>query len=1349
MTATELTRSRLAVLLFSDIVASGKLKAQLGVAEYARALQRHNEIFENICRDLHGEILKHTGDGFFVAFDTSSHAVRAALRFQYALRSERWKQPLSVRVGIHQGEVAVVEMAGRPDVVGVAADVASRVMALACGGQILLTRAAFNDARQFVSEHPALNGKAVVPALRWMAHGPYLCKGLEEPVEVFEVGADGAAPLSAPAGGEVGKRVVPHDQEPTLGWRPAAGLAVPSRTGWTLERKLGEGGFGEVWLGHHDQTQSRRVFKFCFSAEHLRSFKRELTLFRLLRDALGDRHDIARLHEVKLDEPPYFLESEWTESGNLIDWAQAQDGLRAVALHERIEIVAKIADAVEAAHSVGILHKDIKPANVLVHVERDGTVQPRLSDFGIGMLADRSQLSSRHITTSGFTDAAVSESTTGGTQMYMPPELLAGKPFTTRGDIYSLGVVLYQVVVGDLGHPLAVGWERDVADELLREDIAACVEGDPQRRLATAVEMSQRLRSLTQRRAERVQATQAQAMARRRRLIFRSAVAISLVLAVIAALAVFALVRERQLRTQLAQSERSARERLLSSLIFSGESLLKSQESARARRTFAEARDLAEGLGASQNAALCGMLMACAASPPPLLGSDGNDAGAGGLKGHDGFIFFIEFSADGRVAYTMGADLKLRSWDMMTGAELSSNPVDVEMHHAAMFPDSKRMLTCGDDGTIRIINRDGRTLKSAVASTQPVRGVGISSDGKLGLSASFDRLVKLWELPALREVRTFAGHVEYAHHAVFTPDARKAISCSENGEVRVWDVTSGQAMAAFLAHADSAVTSLVMSPDGRTFVTGSVDKMIKVWDVKTLTGMTLAGHTGAVRDVAFSPDGRQIASASSDGSVRVWDATSGRELMNFTGHLRQPSVVRFTPDGRAVMSASADGQLKLWTLDLSAEVPRFSGHTDRVVSAAFSADGRLALTGSFDRSAKLWDVATGKTLRTISNVVGKIWSVALSADAKLALAGGEANEMVLLDVANGAVVRRFEGHTDLLTAVAFLPDGRRAVSASSDQTLRVWDLTTGQTLYTLKGHTARVRAVAVSPDGSKILSGSFDGTVKLWSAETGQEIRAFHGHVHYVSAVCFSPDGTRALSGSWDQTLRLWDVNTGDELARFTGNAAWVLSAAFSPNMQMAVSGGYDQTVRLWDLRTAEQIACFTDHNDAVTAVAFSPDARIVMSVSRDSTVRLRDILRPLEYRRHSAALASAREALAHNANDVAAKAAFGSWYAFRGANERAVEMLEAARTNGAAVSSLMLARCYWKLDRLAQAQQEFEVARQKQEAPAAYIDLCLRAIREPAATNPATIPAATNPATKAAAGIVPAPPAPARSEAL
>src|SRR5207248_1880755 len=132
-----------------------------------------------------------------------------------------------------------------------------------------------------------------------------------------------------PADREDARRCVTADEEPTLGWRPAAGLPIPGRTGWTLQRKLGEGGFGEVWLGRHRALAQRRVFKFCFDAERLRSFKREITLFRLLKDALGERHDIARLHDVKLDEPPFFLESEYTEGGDLSEWLQKKGGVRA------------------------------------------------------------------------------------------------------------------------------------------------------------------------------------------------------------------------------------------------------------------------------------------------------------------------------------------------------------------------------------------------------------------------------------------------------------------------------------------------------------------------------------------------------------------------------------------------------------------------------------------------------------------------------------------------------------------------------------------------------------------------------------------------------------------------------------------------------------------------------------------------------------------------------------------------------------------------------------------------------------------------------------------------------------
>jgi class 3 adenylate cyclase/serine/threonine protein kinase len=478
--------SRLTVLLFTDIVGSTHLKSDLGTAEYARVLDEHNDLFESACARFEGHVLKHTGDGFFASFGTASQAVRSALRFQQALRAHHWPQPLAVRVGVHIGEVAVTEMAGRADVIGVAADVAARVMSLAEGGQILLTRSAFNDARQFVND----------PALKWVAHGPYLFKGIDEPVEVFEVGVEGASPLTAPAGGDKGRRVVAHDQEMTLGWRPAVGLEIPGRGGWQLERKLGEGGFGEVWLGQHERTRQRRVFKFCFDAERLRSFKRELTLFRLLRDVLGDRPDIAKLHEVKLDEQPYFLESEYTDGGNLTEWSSRKGGIGKIPLATRLQIVAQVADAVAAAHSAGVLHKDIKPSNILIHTERDGRLQPRLADFGIGLLADRSQLAARQITESGFTVVTEDDSSRTGTRLYAPPELLEGKGFTAQGDIFALGVLLYQVVVGDLSRSLAVGWERNVSDARLRGHIAACVDGEPARRLPDARELSARLRGL-------------------------------------------------------------------------------------------------------------------------------------------------------------------------------------------------------------------------------------------------------------------------------------------------------------------------------------------------------------------------------------------------------------------------------------------------------------------------------------------------------------------------------------------------------------------------------------------------------------------------------------------------------------------------------------------------------------------------------------------------------------------------------------------------------------------------------------------------------------------------------------
>jgi DNA-binding winged helix-turn-helix (wHTH) protein/tetratricopeptide (TPR) repeat protein len=286
-----------------------------------------------------------------------------------------------------------------------------------------------------------------------------------------------------------------------------AGDRVPARPNWTLVRLLGEGGQGEVWLAEHAKTRECRVFKFARDGHGLAALKREITLFRLLHDTLGERSDLVPLLDWNLDEPPYFLESAWSPAGSLLDWSESIGGLAAVALDQRLVLAAQVADALAAAHGVGVLHKDLKPGNVLVEIGPDGAPRARLGDFGSGRVLDPQQLEALGITRLGYTRTVLDATgPTSGTPLYLAPEIMAGHAPTMRSDIYALGVLLWQLAIGDLRRPLAPGWERAIDDPILRDDIAACVDGDPQRRLADAGELARRLDSLDERHRERAQA---------------------------------------------------------------------------------------------------------------------------------------------------------------------------------------------------------------------------------------------------------------------------------------------------------------------------------------------------------------------------------------------------------------------------------------------------------------------------------------------------------------------------------------------------------------------------------------------------------------------------------------------------------------------------------------------------------------------------------------------------------------------------------------------------------------------------------------------------------------------------
>jgi WD40 repeat protein len=516
-----------------------------------------------------------------------------------------------------------------------------------------------------------------------------------------------------------------------------------------------------------------------------------------------------------------------------------------------------------------------------------------------------------------------------------------------------------------------------------------------------------------------------------------------------------------------------------------------------------------------------------------------------------------------------------------------------------------------------------QTLESALS-------VAFSPEGECLATADTNGQIYLWDVTTGQPRFTLKGHRNWVWSVAFNPDGKTLASCSEDQTVRVWDRSTGACLNVLQGHTDW-IWAVAFSPDGTRLVSCSDDRTVRLWDFVTGELLnTLQGHESRVCCVCFSPDGQLLASGSEDQTVRLWSVETGQPMAVLQGHTQCVAAVAFSPDGRILASSSHDQTIRLWSIPTGQMLRNLQGHTGRVLAIAF-ASARLteALTGSEqtgyvlassgdDQTIRLWHSGTGQLLRVLSEHTKPVTSIAFSPDYQTLASGSYDQTVRLWDVTTGQIVKILRGYTCGVQAVAFAPTNAsetgafRLASGGHDHLIRIWDVMTGRVLQTCSGHTDWVRGIAFSPDGQRLVTGGHDQTVRLWNAATGQLLHLLYGHTDRIRTVAFSPDGCLIASGGEDNLVCLWDATTGQRIRMLRGHQGDVLAVAFSPDQHILASGSDDSTIHLWDVATGELLTVLEGHDSWIWALAFMPcpnSKRLLLaSGSEDQTARLWDI---------------------------------------------------------------------------------------------------------------------------------------------
>jgi WD40 repeat protein/tRNA A-37 threonylcarbamoyl transferase component Bud32 len=914
-----------------------------------------------------------------------------------------------------------------------------------------------------------------------------------------------------------------------------------------------------------------------------------------------------------------------------------------------------VCEAIAFAHTKGIVHRDIKPQNILV----GSFGETVLIDWGLAR--DLSEVS-RETTGEGIYREVVGDGLTqfgAGTPEYMSPEQASGEPATPAMDVYSLGASMYHVLAGeppyasrrdgDARLQLHAGPPRPLADVVpgisreLVDIVERAMAREPEKRFTSALELAEELRRFQTGQLLRSRHYSTGEIVRhwlrRHRVLVRAAVATLVIVAVVGAVSIRRIVSERRRaesgaraaeaaasRLRLVQAQRSLETDPTESLAWLKTLDRESQESRMVRLVAADAesRGVATevlrpfaGKLATPRLSHAGRYLAASDNDGTVWLWDRQTKNGRLLRGHTDAIYELRFSSDDQLLASAGEDGTLRLWRPHSGEAVLAHKHDSGIGWLTMSPDGATVAFSNDDEVVLLNIGDG---EARLLDRQPgsVFLIEFSPRGDLLLETvvrkspaytpALGEREMAWEIllwdPATHSSRKLnkepLGRVMGAE---FSPDGELVAAVSDD-RLRVWNARSGELMQTIPFVGPRWIR---FSPDGNhVAVSSGVSGVVRVWNLETWLHQDLVGKS-FVNHIAFSPDGSQLAASGQDGTIQIWDVETGASRTLVGQGPGGWSWAAFSPDGDLV--SAGDHTMRVWDLKLPRDrvlhaVPDVQpqkgsqNYVNKLVAAvAISPDGASVASGGVDGVVRISRVGVTEAPHLVST--GKpISDLDFSADGKMLAIARPSMGVELWD-REANTFRQFETAVDA-QVVAFSPQGSM-LAASGARTTSVWDVVTRQLVGTIS-HRSRVVSLTFSGDGHiLVVAARADAEVVVWDVVSGRR-QALPTGRESVSAAAIAPDGSQ-IAVAFGFLVRVFDLPSGAH-RDLEGPKESALQVAFSPTDPLLASATQDGHVFVWDLESGQRRS-FSPSSNFLSSIAFSPDGSRLVAAGPDVQVHV------------------------------------------------------------------------------------------------------------------------------------------------